>query len=48
MNCYILDGRYRDLLKFFNIDVVTVLRKARLPEDILNHKSIKMKELDYY
>lgn len=36
------------MLKFFGLDVGTVLKKARLPEDILNHKSIRMKEREYY
>lgn len=48
MNHYILDGRYKDLFKLFDLDVEIILKKAKLPEDILNHKSIKMYEKDYY
>ena len=48
MNHYILDGRYKDLFKLFDLDVEIILKKAKLPEDILNHKSIKMDEKDYY
>lgn len=48
MNHYILDGRYKDLFKLFDLDVEIILKKSKLPEDILNHKSIKMDEKDYY
>lgn len=48
MNHYILDGRYKELFKLFGLDVGTVLKKARLPEDVLNHKSIKINEKEYY
>lgn len=48
MNHYIIDGRYKELLKFFSIDIEAVLKKARLPEDIFNHKIIKLKEVEYY
>ena len=48
MNHYILDGRYKDLFKLFDLDVEIISKKAKLPEDILNHKSIKMYEKDYY
>lgn len=48
MNHFIVDGRYKDLLKYHGIDVGMVLKKANLPGDILNHSSITMKEEDYY
>jgi len=48
MNNFIVDGRYKDLLKYHGIDVGMVLKKANLPEDILNHNSITMKEEAYY
>lgn len=48
MEHFIVDGRYKDLLKYHGIDAGIVLKKAQLPEDILNHKSITMKEEEYY
>lgn len=48
MNHFIVDGRYKDLLKYYGLDVREVLLKARLPENILNHKTITMQEADYY
>ena len=48
MNHYIVDGRYKDLLKYYGMDVGAVLKKAQLPEDILNHSTIVMKEEEYY
>lgn len=35
MNHYILDGRYKDLFKLFDLDVEIISKKAKLPEDIL-------------
>lgn len=48
MNHFIVDGRYRDLLEYHGIDVSEVLRKAMLPGDILNRRTITMKEDQYY
>lgn len=48
MNHFIVDGRYKDLLKLYGIDVEVVLKKAELPGDILNHKIVTMKEEQYY
>lgn len=48
MNHFIVDGKYKDLLAQSGMDVTEVLRKAGLPEDILNHKTITMKEDQYY
>ena len=48
MNYFILDGRYKDLFKLFDLDIGTILKKARLPEDILNHNSIRISEKEYY
>ncbi|MGN0159910.1 MAG: hypothetical protein ACI4AQ_00795 [Lachnospiraceae bacterium] len=48
MNHFILDGRYKDILEYHGINASEVLRKAMLPGDILNHKTITMKEEQYY
>lgn len=48
MNHFIVDGRYKDILEYHGIDAGEVLRKAMLPEDILNHRTITMKEDQYY
>jgi AraC-like DNA-binding protein len=48
MNHFIIDGRYEDLLKYYGIDMHAVLKKAQLPEDIFRHKTITMKEEEYY
>lgn len=48
MNHFIVDGRYKDILEYHGINVSEVLRKAKLPGDILNHKTITMKEEQYY
>lgn len=48
MNHFIVDGRYKDILNYHGMDVGEVLRKAQLPGDILNHKTITMKEAQYY
>lgn len=48
MNHFIVDGRYKELLKYYGIDAGEVLKKAQLPEDILNHSPITMKEEEYY
>ena len=48
MDRFIIDGRYKDILNQFNISVERVLKKAKLSEDILNHKTVTMAELEYY
>lgn len=48
MNHFLVDGQYKTLLKASWIDVGEVLKKAELPEDILNHSSITMTEAQYY
>lgn len=48
MNHFLVDGRYKDIIEYHGIDVSCVLRKAKLPGDILNHKTITMKEDQYY
>lgn len=48
MNHFIIDGRYEDLLKYYGLDTAVVLKKAQLPEDIFRHKTITMKEEEYY
>ena len=45
---FIVNGKYKDLLKYYNLDIREVLRRAALPEDILNHKPIHMQEDEYY
>lgn len=44
MNHFIVDGRYKDILEYHGIDAGEVLKKSRLPGDILNHRTIMMKE----
>lgn len=48
MNHFIIDGRYEDLLRYFELDPAAVLKKAQLPEDIFRHRMITMKEEEYY
>lgn len=48
MNHFMIDGRYKDLLTYHGLDVGMVLKKARLPEDLLNHRNPVMKENEYY
>lgn len=48
MHHFRLEGQYKELLAHYGLDAGTVLRKAQLPEDILNHKTIVMKEAEYY
>ena len=48
MNHFIIDGRYEDLLRYFELDPAAVLKKAQLPEDIFRHRTITMKEEEYY
>lgn len=48
MEHFIVDGRYRDILQYHGIDTGEVLRKAQLPGDILNRKTITMSEGQYY
>ena len=48
MKNYILDGRYKDLLKWHGVSVEEVLKKAELPGDALNHRIPMMSEEGYY
>ncbi len=48
MNHFMIDGRYKDLLAYHGLDVQAVLKKAGLPEDILDRKTPVMREGDYY
>lgn len=48
MQKFTLEGDYRGLLQQYGFDVRAVLRKARLPEDILSHKTLVMQEEEYY
>lgn len=48
MQKFTLEGQYRELLTAYGLDVRAVLRKARLPEDTLNHKTIVLQEAEYY
>lgn len=48
MNHFIIDGRYEDLLRHFGLDPAVVLRKARLPEDLFTHRTVTMREEEYY
>lgn len=48
MKHFIVDGRYKELLKYYGLDIREILRRAMLPEDILNHKTINMQEAEYY
>lgn len=48
MNHFIVDGRYKELFANYGLDVGQVLKKARLSEDLFNHKTLTMKEEEYY
>lgn len=48
MNHFIVDGRYKEILNHHGIDIGEVLKKAKLPGDIFSHKTITMKEEQYY
>lgn len=48
MRHFIVDGRYKELLKYYGLDIRKILRRAMLPEDILNHRTINMQEEEYY
>lgn len=48
MKRFIIDGRYADLLKYHNIDMGEVLRKAELPEDVFSHKNPTMTQEQYF
>ncbi len=48
MNHFIVDGQYKGLLLQFGLDITEILKRAQLPRDILNHKTITMKEEQYY
>lgn len=48
MKHFVVDGRYKDLLKHYGLDIRKILRRAMLPEDILNHRTINMEEAEYY
>lgn len=48
MNHFMLDGSYKSVLTMLHLDASEVLRRAGLPEDILNHQNITMGEEEYY
>lgn len=48
MNRFILDGQYKELFAAYGVDLGAVLKKARLPEDLLNHLKITLTEDVYY
>lgn len=48
MNHFILDGNYKAILSALQLDATEILRRAGLPEDTLNHKTITMAEAGYY
>lgn len=48
MNKFILDGRYKELLKYYGINAEEVLRKAELPGDIFSRRTPVMKEEEYF
>ena len=48
MNRFILDGRYKELLKYYGINVEEALRKAKLPGDIFSRRTPIMKEEEYF
>ncbi|MBR5364111.1 MAG: helix-turn-helix domain-containing protein [Oscillospiraceae bacterium] len=48
MKRFIIDGRYVDLLKYYNISLEEVLRKAELPGDVFSHKTPTMTEEQYF
>lgn len=48
MERFILDGQYKELFTAAGVDVGAVLKKAGLPEDLLNHKKILLEEEAYY
>ena len=48
MNHFMLDGSYKSVLTMVHLDAAEVLRRAGLPEDILNHRTITMGEEEYY
>ena len=48
MKRFIIDGRYADLLKYHNIDLGEVLRKAQFPEDVFAHKTPTMTQEQYF
>ena len=48
MNKFLVNGRYGDLLAFFGISVEEVLKKAQLPGDAFQHRTVTMREEDYY
>lgn len=48
MNRFILDGQYKELFAAYGVNLGAVLKKARLPEDLLNHPKITLTEDVYY
>lgn len=48
MNRFIIDGRYVNLLKHYNIRLEEVLRKAELPGDVFSHRTPTMTEKQYF
>jgi AraC-like DNA-binding protein len=48
MNHFISNGNYKAILQALQLDSTEVLRRAKLPEDTLTHKTITMSEAGYY
>jgi len=48
MNKFLVDGRYGDLLVFFGLSIEEILKKAQLPGDTFQHRTVTMREEDYY
>ena len=48
MKRFIIDGRYVDLLKYYNISLEEVLRKAELPGDVFSHRTPTMTQEQYF
>lgn len=48
MERFILDGQYKELFTAAGVDVGAVLKKAGLPEDLLNRRKITLTEEAYY
>lgn len=48
MNRFIIDGRYADMLRFYDIDMEKALSIAQLPHDSFSHKTVMMTAEKYY
>ena len=48
MKRFIIDGRYVDILKYYNISLEEVLRKAELPGDVFSHRTPTMTQEQYF